>query len=50
MRFKGVFDWNPRPAERYGKWILRAERHGGRGVHSGYPGLPGALLMKQEAI
>lgn len=29
MQFKDVFDWNPLPTEQYGKWILRAERHGG---------------------
>lgn len=29
MWFKGVFDWDPLPAEQYGEWIPRAERHGG---------------------
>lgn len=39
MRFKGIFDYNPLSAEQCGKWILRAERHGGGETHGDYPGL-----------
>ena len=53
-QFKDVFDGNPLPTEQHGKWILRAERHGGGERHGDCPGLASGSLQtrayEQQAI